>query len=602
MVSRSRAGDRLLMDDLLAHFPAGATPRPEQARLLAALGRRAGRGRGRSAGAPRVLRGRGAARRRQEPRGHDPGSLERRRLPADLAEAAAGPVRARVRRDLALVKGRDNYVCERYHGAPVPTSRGMCRRPRGPACGCPYVRAKQAALGAPIFCTNTAYFATLRHWHAEQLRRRRLLDRRRGAQPREPARRRLHRPLLARGDARAGSAARCRGCPRPTTTARSWAATSSGWRRNWREVDRRLEALRPPELPDELFLAMPPTREEQDLLEQREQLESALARVTFFLEAGGPRVDRALSGPRGRRAGAGAADAWPPWRAALFGRVRGDHRAVLGVPRATGRCWRSASGCEESDVRVFSTRIAVRARAAARSSIVRSGVLSQATRARLEPGALRGGRGDPRGAPTRQGTHPRRLVRGGAPARRTTWACGRRARPGGCSGSTRRAARPAALDLHRASALPTVLVSPSLREGVDLPDDFLRFQVLTKLPYPDLGDPWTAARRQRDPRWYAVETAKALLQAYGRSCRHAEDHGVTYLLDAQFARFLQRYRVLLPEWFLDAAEPALRVGARRARSTTSRCAPTPSRLLSRLPRRRSRPPSGPRCARRPRRP
>jgi Rad3-related DNA helicase len=103
-----------------------------------------------------------------------------------------------------------------------------------------------------------------------------------------------------------------------------------------------------------------------------------------------------------------------------------------------------------------------------------------------------------------------------------------------------------------------VLVSPSLREGVDLPDDFLRFQVLTKLPYPDLGDPWTAARRARDPRWYAVETAKALVQAYGRSCRHAGDHGVTYVLDAQFERFLQRYRVLLPEWFLDAAEPALR--------------------------------------------
>jgi Rad3-related DNA helicase len=93
---------------------------------------------------------------------------------------------------------------------------------------------------------------------------------------------------------------------------------------------------------------------------------------------------------------------------------------------------------------------------------------------------------------------------------------------------------------------------------VDLPDDFLRFQVLTKLPYPDLGDPWTAARRARDPRWYAVETAKALLQTYGRSCRHADDHGVTYVLDAQFARYLQRYRTLLPEWLLDAAEPALR--------------------------------------------
>ena len=123
-----------------------------------------------------------------------------------------------------------------------------------------------------------------------------------------------------------------------------------------------------------------------------------------------------------------------------------------------------------------------------------------------------------------------------------------------------------ALELHRASRLPTVLVSPSLREGVDLPDDFLRFQILTKLPYPDLGDPWTAARCGRDPRWYAVETAKALLQAYGRSCRHAEDHGVTYVLDAQFARFVQRYRVLLPDWFLDAADPALRTAATEDRS------------------------------------
>ncbi len=115
-----------------------------------------------------------------------------------------------------------------------------------------------------------------------------------------------------------------------------------------------------------------------------------------------------------------------------------------------------------------------------------------------------------------------------------------------------------ALEQHRGSRLPTVLLSPSLREGVDLPDDFLRFQIVTKMPFPDLGDPWTAARRQRDPRWYALETAKALVQAYGRSCRHADDHGVTYILDSHFSRFVQRYRPLLPGWFREAAEPALR--------------------------------------------
>jgi Rad3-related DNA helicase len=115
-----------------------------------------------------------------------------------------------------------------------------------------------------------------------------------------------------------------------------------------------------------------------------------------------------------------------------------------------------------------------------------------------------------------------------------------------------------ALDVHRALRRPTVLVSPSLREGVDLPDDFLRFQIITKMPYPDLGDAWTAARRQRDPRWYVLETAKALVQAYGRSCRHAADHGITYVLDAQFERFLALDRVLLPEWFLEAADAAVR--------------------------------------------
>jgi ATP-dependent DNA helicase DinG len=118
--------------------------------------------------------------------------------------------------------------------------------------------------------------------------------------------------------------------------------------------------------------------------------------------------------------------------------------------------------------------------------------------------------------------------------------------------------RPRALELHRSLRAPTVLISPSLREGVDLPDDFLRFQVIAKMPYPDLGDPWTAARHQRDPRWYALETAKALVQAYGRSCRHDDDHGTTYILDGQFERFIALDRVLLPEWFLEAADAALR--------------------------------------------
>ena len=56
----------------------------------------------------------------------------------------------------------------------------------------------------------------------------------------------------------------------------------------------------------------------------------------------------------------------------------------------------------------------------------------------------------------------------------------------------------------------------------------------------------------------ALETAKALVQAYGRSCRHEDDYGVTYILDGQFERFLAHYRALLPSWFLDAVYAAMR--------------------------------------------
>jgi len=544
------------MDDLLAHFPAGATPRPEQARLLATLGDalaeiaddpRAPRvlvveappGVGKSHVAMTLARWSG-----------DAYLLTSQKLLQDQYEREFG-------RDLALVKGRDNYVCERYHGAPVPTSRGMCRRVRGPVCGCPYVRAKQKALNAPVFCTNTAYFATLRHWHAEQLRRRRLLiideahnlegqlvgvftarfshDEMRtwfgGPLPRLPLAD-DYRPLLA-----------------------SHVRRLEG---SLEEVRLRLEALRPAEIPPELFLEAPPSREEQSLLEQRETLEGALARITFFLEA----EDREwiVRYPES----AGAELALVPLTVAAMARDLFAECAEVTVLSSAYLGHRTVPaeyfGLAESDVRVCATPspFAVEQRPIVYRPV---GALSQATRARLEPALFAEVAAILAAHPRDKGLihvpsydAGRRLVydlgaRAPRESRRLLWIDS----AGGKAG---------ALDLHRASTLPTVLVSPSLREGVDLPDEYLRFQVLTKLPYPDLGDPWTAARRSRDPRWYAVETAKALVQAYGRSCRHAEDEGVTYVLDAQFARFLQHYRVLLPEWFLDAAEPALRAAHR----------------------------------------
>ncbi len=112
--------------------------------------------------------------------------------------------------------------------------------------------------------------------------------------------------------------------------------------------------------------------------------------------------------------------------------------------------------------------------------------------------------------------------------------------------------RQAALEEHLSRPEPTVLLTPSMTEGLDLVDDLARWQVICKLPYPYLGDPQVAARRARDPGWYAWRTSQTLVQAYGRVVRSRHDHAVTYLLDADAPAYLRRERERLPAWFLEA--------------------------------------------------
>jgi ATP-dependent DNA helicase DinG len=538
--------------DLLAHFPAGATPRPEQARLLRALADAIAEALDDPA-APRVLLVEGPP---GVGKSHiaitlarwsgDAYLLTSQKLLQDQYEREFGG-------ELQIVKGRDNYACEHYPDARVPTSRGACRRARGLVCRCPYVRAKTAALEGPIFCTNTAYFATLRHWRALDLRRRRLLiiDEAHNLEtqlasvftagfPSEQMRAWFGAPLprLASADAY-----------RPLL-----AEHLDRLEGRLEAIERELEALQPPGITADAFLRMPPSRAEQELIAQRDELESALARVSFFLDA--EEQEWIVRYPPDAGATLELVPlAVGPLAQALFAESAELivlSSAHLGPKGALAECL----GLDDAGVRAFASAspFPVEQRRIVYRPV---GALSRASLAAVEPALFAAVAAILADHPGEKGlihapsyAAGERLVgdlaaRAPAHARRLIWV-------------PSAAAKARALDQHRASPAATVLVSPSLREGVDLPDDFLRFQIVTKMPFPNLGDPWTAARRERDPRWYALETAKALVQAYGRSCRHAGDHGVTYVLDAQFEGFLARYRVLLPEWFLDAAEPALR--------------------------------------------
>ena len=109
------------------------------------------------------------------------------------------------------------------------------------------------------------------------------------------------------------------------------------------------------------------------------------------------------------------------------------------------------------------------------------------------------------------------------------------------------------LEEFKKSEEPLVLISPSMNEGVDLPGDLCRFQIIYKLPYPDLADKQIRMRANADEDWYDYKTSLALVQTYGRGMRFADDRCVTYFIDSRISQFVKNDR-FLPDSFKELFE------------------------------------------------
>jgi ATP-dependent DNA helicase DinG len=109
--------------------------------------------------------------------------------------------------------------------------------------------------------------------------------------------------------------------------------------------------------------------------------------------------------------------------------------------------------------------------------------------------------------------------------------------------------RDSALAMHASTDKPTVLLSPSMTEGFNLYDDLARFQIITKMPYPYLGDRQVEAKKNLDPEWYQMQTVMTVIQACGRIVRSDTDTGVTYILDSDFKMLYEKHGDFFPNWF-----------------------------------------------------
>lgn len=96
----------------------------------------------------------------------------------------------------------------------------------------------------------------------------------------------------------------------------------------------------------------------------------------------------------------------------------------------------------------------------------------------------------------------------------------------------------------------SIIMGPSLLEGLDFFDDTSRFQIFVKVPFPYLGDKFIKAKFDEDKEWYDWKTSCGMLQGTGRSIRNENDWAVTYILDGCFVDLLNRARLNFPEEFL----------------------------------------------------
>jgi len=116
-------------------------------------------------------------------------------------------------------------------------------------------------------------------------------------------------------------------------------------------------------------------------------------------------------------------------------------------------------------------------------------------------------------------------------------------------------ARLETVEAFKQSAEGTVAISPSWQEGLNFPDDELRFAITGKIPWASQADPVVKMRMNRrgGGEWYKSKAALRVVQAAGRGVRHIDDWCVTYIVDGCWGQ-VEPY---VPQWF---AVDRIRIG------------------------------------------
>jgi Rad3-related DNA helicase len=113
---------------------------------------------------------------------------------------------------------------------------------------------------------------------------------------------------------------------------------------------------------------------------------------------------------------------------------------------------------------------------------------------------------------------------------------------------TSRTTRDAVARFRQAKA-PCVIVSPSLEEGYDFPDDQCRYQIIAKVPFVDSRSAIMRARAKSDKGYLNYLTVLSLIQQTGRGMRAESDMCENFIVDDHIAWFWHAAKAMFPRWF-----------------------------------------------------
>jgi Rad3-related DNA helicase len=111
-----------------------------------------------------------------------------------------------------------------------------------------------------------------------------------------------------------------------------------------------------------------------------------------------------------------------------------------------------------------------------------------------------------------------------------------------------------AVEVFKQSTDKCILVSPSIVAGWDFPYDECRWQIICKVPFPDLRSAIDKARKAKDPDFGNLLAIQNLEQICGRGMRYVDDWCETIIIDDHFRWFYNKTKQWSHGWFQDAVK------------------------------------------------